>query len=155
MSFIRILFICTFLIYGSLPAHAGRPSNCGDIDRTDIKDLYQEAEDVRYIFDVREDIENSCAVFEKAEGWLERHEDELPEEDVDKLRTLLDRGYSELPGMEDPLKTLGAWQSVSADTPTQRAQRKDGLSGAKSRLRKLQDSLDFITDDITAFIKAR
>ncbi len=152
MILFRILFICTLFIYGSFPAHAGRPSNCGEISRTDIKDLYEEAEDVRYVFDTRDDIEQICDALEKSEEWLKRHKDTLSSDNKDNFQTILDRGYDQLFDMEDPLKILNVWQGIAPETPEQKGQRIDSMSKAKTKLRQLRDSLENTAEELHEFM---
>ena len=61
-------FVFGVSLGGATPALAKSPK-CGDVSRSDVRDIYGDAKDVSRYYDVRPDLDEICALLETFDAW--------------------------------------------------------------------------------------
>ncbi|PCJ95141.1 MAG: hypothetical protein COA45_12500 [Zetaproteobacteria bacterium] len=69
MKFIAFLGVILLLTFASSGSAFAKTPKCGDIGKRDIRDVFDDAKDVRFYYDVRDDLDVTCALLEEFNEW--------------------------------------------------------------------------------------
>ena len=148
-----IVALCLFI---SIPAYAEGPRRCGEIDKGWAKDLYDDAKDLRFIIDLRGDIEESCDALDFLYVWEKRQGKDFLKWDVyisDKEQVLNDF-QSHFSEIESQFAVLDAWRLVDVDgSSADYIKKRDAMGGSIKRLEKAQYALHFAREELFELTK--
>lgn len=117
---------------------------CGAIDRYDIDEIFDAADDVRYLYNVEDDLKESCALAERLEAWEDAVFDGRKPTKAykDRHKALHAEMKQIMMSMKSPLKRLYIWAREDADSTIERARRLHHIREARSELKDAQKRLE-------------
>ena len=140
MRIVLFLLLFSFLY---VPQVAARVPSCGDLDKDEIEDVFEHADDVRFYYDVGPDLNETCAVLERFEEWEKAQPREVISDRAYKKerKAVLAEIRRAFAGMNSPLTVMRLWLRVNPKDERQWAVRKARIRGARRDLKDYREAL--------------
>jgi len=153
---IRILVtIAAFCLLYPMNAEAKRPPKCGELSRSDIKDIYEAAQDLRYIYDYDENITDLCTFMQEFEDW----NDDLPRDfrrskSYDKAKdALLARIEGHIQDLRRPLRLLYLWVRAEANNAYELVLKENRIRKGRDDVERILEKLEEDQERVRTFMK--
>lgn len=148
---LMLFFVCVF---SASDVHARRPA-CGDVDRKVVQGTYERADELRFYYDVRDDLNEACRVMEVFQTWRKNQPD-----DVLKSKKFKQSKKSAIHGVETsiysmkaPLTIMSAWLRADVDGSVEKAKRYARIRSARRDLETYQGRLKRAVAQVSGLMK--
>lgn len=149
--------LCLFLVFtvGYSGVAVAKTPKCGEISKRDIRNVFDSAKDVRFYFDVRDDLVKICALLADFKEW-ERGQGKakLSNKPYKKHKKDLIEGVRrKFISMNSSLTIIRVWFKVKPQTTKQKYSRIIKIRSAKKDLKIIQAELQDVRTDLRAFMR--
>ena len=124
---------------------------CGEIKWREIGDIFEMADDMRYVYDIRGDLISVCKAMESLAQWEGKTftSGNIPDLYEERRDALAENIINNMNALESPLKSLEIWRDVDPhNNKVKEAYRVSGLHESKENIHQILDYLDENKDEI-------
>lgn len=151
---LSLCMILAFTVSFSSRVIAKTP-RCGDVSKRDIRDTLDYAKDVRFYYDVRDDLNAVCAQLEDFKKWEEGQDKaKLSNNPYKKHKEdVVNAAKRSIIAMSRPLTIMRVWFKIDPQTTKQKHSRIIKIREARKDLKALQAKLQDIREDLRALMR--